>query len=89
MTLLEFKAWLDGFEEAIDGAPTKEQWRKIKAKMNSVTNAKSVEVHHHDHYRPYYPYWYHQKETWKPDLIYCSTTTGTAFNKSTTYLSWF
>ncbi len=37
MTLTEFNAWLEGFEEAIDGTPTKAQWKKIRAKMATVT----------------------------------------------------
>lgn len=36
MTVSEFKAWLDGFSEAIDGVPTAEQWAKIKAKVNDL-----------------------------------------------------
>ena len=34
MTLQEFKAWLEGFEEAFaDGAPTPDQWAKVKSKL--------------------------------------------------------
>lgn len=33
MTQTEFKAWFEGFCEAIDAAPTPEQWAKIKAKV--------------------------------------------------------
>lgn len=33
MTPTEFKAWFEGFCEAIDAAPTPEQWAKIKAKV--------------------------------------------------------
>lgn len=33
MTLNEFRAWFDGFSEAIGDAPTPEQWAKIKAKL--------------------------------------------------------
>lgn len=36
MELSEFKAWLEGFEEAIDGTPTPEQWGKIKSKLDEV-----------------------------------------------------
>lgn len=36
MTLNEFKHWLDGFSESITGAPTYEQWTKIKAKIDSL-----------------------------------------------------
>lgn len=33
MTIAEFKAWLEGFEAALNGAPTPEQWDAIKAKI--------------------------------------------------------
>jgi hypothetical protein len=37
MTLNEFKAWLDGFSSAIDGAPTEKQWEIIMQKLANVT----------------------------------------------------
>lgn len=37
MTLAEFKAWLEGFEAAMNGPPTAEQWATIKAKIGKVT----------------------------------------------------
>lgn len=38
MTVAEFKAWLEGFEEAMGGKPpTAEQWKAIKAKLARVT----------------------------------------------------
>jgi hypothetical protein len=36
MKLSEFKAWLDGFSDAMGDAPTPEQWAKIKAKLAQV-----------------------------------------------------
>lgn len=33
MTIAEFKAWLDGFGAAMNGTPTEEQWKTIKAKI--------------------------------------------------------
>lgn len=36
MTVTDFKNWLEGFSEAIDGAPTPEQWAKVKAKFAEV-----------------------------------------------------
>lgn len=85
MTLNEFKAWLEGFEEAIDGAPDEKQWRKIKVKLSSVTGAKEINIHHHDHsnpYRPHYPHWYY------------STTAGiqttlTTTNDNMQTVSWY
>jgi hypothetical protein len=34
--LSEFKAWLEGFTDAMGDAPTPEQWGKIKAKLALV-----------------------------------------------------
>ena len=37
MTLSEFKAWLEGFEEAMGGnPPSADQWRTIKEKLKGV-----------------------------------------------------
>lgn len=36
MTLSEFKAWLSGFSEAIEGAPTPAQWQRIQEALKSV-----------------------------------------------------
>jgi hypothetical protein len=33
VTLSEFKAWFEGFTDNIDGAPTPEQWAKVKEKV--------------------------------------------------------
>jgi len=36
MTISEFRAWLDGFKEAVGDAPTPEQWAKVLAKLGQV-----------------------------------------------------
>ena len=36
MTPDQFKAWFEGFCEAIDAAPTPEQWARIKAKVADI-----------------------------------------------------
>lgn len=36
MTINEFRAWLDGFKEAIGEAPTPEQWAKVLQKLDEV-----------------------------------------------------
>lgn len=54
MTISEFRAWLEGFSEAIDGAPTAEQWEKIKEKIGTIAAPASAPT-----YVPYpiaYPY---------------------------------
>ena len=59
MKLDEFKAWLEGFEEAISGSPNKAQWTKIKARLASVDNISDVQVieKHYRDWNPYRPYW--------------------------------
>ncbi len=37
MTVSEFKAWLDGFKEAIGEAPTPDQWQRVLEKMATVS----------------------------------------------------
>lgn len=39
MTINEFRAWLDGFKEAIGEAPTAEQWAKVLEKVAIVREA--------------------------------------------------
>ena len=36
MTIAEFKAWLEGFKEAVGDAPTPDQWQKVLAKLEDV-----------------------------------------------------
>lgn len=36
MTLAEFKAWLDGFNNGVGDAPTKEQWHLIQEKISEI-----------------------------------------------------
>lgn len=36
MNINEFRAWFDGFSEAMGDTPTPEQWAKIKAKVHSL-----------------------------------------------------
>ena len=39
MTLSEFKAWFEGFTEGMEGAPTADQFAKIKAKVEKIDGA--------------------------------------------------
>lgn len=44
MTLNEFKAWLEGFEESFeDYGPTVEQYKKIREKLDKVVVLKPIE----------------------------------------------
>jgi hypothetical protein len=43
MTINEFKAWLEGFEESFtNGSPTPEQWKKIKTKFDKISIVKPI-----------------------------------------------
>jgi hypothetical protein len=42
MTLAEFKAWLDGFKEAVGEAPTPDQWQRITEKLATVYEPRPV-----------------------------------------------
>ena len=46
MTLSEFNAWLEGFEEAINGAPSDAQWAKIKARLATVKMPPATIISH-------------------------------------------
>ena len=57
MTLSEFKAWLEGFEEAMGGnPPSAEQWRTIKEKLKRVTTQEAVKPYLHRNDRTI-PWW--------------------------------
>ena len=36
MTINEFRAWLDGFAEGFDGAPSAEQWARVLVKADEL-----------------------------------------------------
>ena len=42
MTINEFRAWLDGFKEAVGDAPTPDQWAKVLAKLGEVREPMSI-----------------------------------------------
>ena len=74
MTLEEFKAWMEGFEEAIEDNPTPKQWKKIKEKLSMVNNIPHtiwVDRYIHPNWKDY---WYHREyipARW--DSITCKT----------------
>ncbi len=39
MTPNEFKAWFEGFSEAVDGAPTPAQWQRISEKVATLNTS--------------------------------------------------
>ena len=69
MTPGEFKAWFDGFTEALDDVPTKKQWARIKERVAEIDGKPVTERIYIDRYlpymrpwvssSPYYPGWYY------------------------------
>jgi len=64
MTLQEFKAWLEGYTEGIEGAPTAAQFARIKEKMKQITGTPITQTVFIEKYapwsrpyQPYQPYW--------------------------------
>lgn len=57
MTIAEFKAWLEGFEAAMSGAPTPEQWEAIKAKVAALRSEIQPKVTYRFPGKPSSPWW--------------------------------
>ena len=58
MKVDEFKAWFEGFTEAMKGVPTKDQWERIKARVAEVDGTQITQQVYIDRYlRPYRDYW--------------------------------
>lgn len=57
MTLVEFKSWLEGFNEALDGrAPSLDEWKKVGAKLKTTEPAKPAgPVYRAGDISPFYP----------------------------------
>lgn len=51
MSPSEFKAWLEGFSEAIDGRPTAAQWARIQEQVKKLSAPVSVQHVPNDLYR--------------------------------------
>lgn len=84
MTPREFKAWFDGFTEAMSGTPTKDQWKRIKAKVAEIDGEPITEKIFIDRYWPRYPYYYWTPNN--PNWVYCQSsgsTTNIPFNSTT------
>src|SRR5262245_37913344 len=54
MTPQEFKAWFEGFTEAIDGTPTKAQWKRINERVAEIDGKPVTERVYVDRYLPTY-----------------------------------
>ena len=42
MQVSEFKAWFEGFTEAMTGPPTEEQWARIRAEVDEIDGTETV-----------------------------------------------
>jgi len=61
MTPSEFKSWFEGFTEAMAGTPTRDQWKRIKARVAEIDGKSITErvfIDRYWHHYPYYPYFY-------------------------------
>lgn len=59
MTPQEFKAWFDGFTDAMDEPPTPKQWKRIKSRVAEIDNTPITERVFVERYWPaYYGPWY-------------------------------
>ncbi len=75
MTISEFNAWLDGFEEGFGGSPTKAQWVKIRAKFGEVVR---------DERWPLYTVQPQPLMPTLPSRYWHQTTSGAAFSDRST-----
>lgn len=82
MTLAEFKAWFEGFTEDMDGAPSKKQWERIKARVSEIDGVAVTRTVFVDHYIPAgRRYWWENPVvTWGSTTNIPLTTTGQSFN---------
>lgn len=86
MTPQEFKAWFDGFTEALDGVPSKPQWARIKARVAEIDGKAVTERVYVDRYYPQYippAYPYYQRfgqVSINVGASGCSSSSGLMFN---------
>jgi hypothetical protein len=58
MTLIEFKAWFDGFTENMAGPPNVTQWERIQERVKEIDNKPVTERIYLDRYwHHYYPHY--------------------------------
>lgn len=81
MTPREFKAWFEGFTEALSGVPTKEQWKRIKARVAEIDGEPITERIFIDRYWPNYPRYYWTSAS--PGVWTTTSYNGNSFNSTT------
>ncbi len=69
MTLIEFKAWFEGFSEVMEGPPDEKQWERIKARVSEINGTATPYPVFIDRYvEPYRRYW--------PNVPYCAASSS-------------
>jgi hypothetical protein len=84
MTPVEFKAWFEGFTEALTGVPNKEQWKRIKARVAEIDGTPvTKEVFRDRYWGPYYhgPWW----TTSYTNTVPCGSMTSTLLAQQLSY----
>lgn len=69
MTLQEFKAWFEGYTEAIETAPTKAQFARIKEQVAKIDGSPVTRTVYEHIYREY-PWWKHMYAAGKAEAAY-------------------
>jgi hypothetical protein len=80
MTNNEFKAWFEGFTEAMDKAPTQKQWSRIKEKVKSIDGTLSFTQYitrYVDRYPYAYPYYMGQVTSGYAQVVPMNANTTT------------
>jgi len=58
MNLAEFKAWFEGFTEAMDGPPSEKAWERIKARVKEIDGRPTTQTIYVDRYVEPYRRWF-------------------------------
>ncbi len=81
MHMTEFKAWFEGFTEDMKGAPTKDQWAKIKKRVKKITpDYTPAPIFIERYARPWRRYW----DDWHYTTPWVSTTDNSPSLATTT-----
>ncbi len=82
MDVSEFKAWFDGFTEAMTKPPSVKQWERIKQRVKQVDGTPTTERHFYDRYwcPSYAPYWSYVTCSYPGTLTV--STTGQQFSNT-------
>ena len=56
-TVSEFKAWFEGFTEAMDGPPDAKQWERIVSKIKAIDGTPMPTVVIRENYYRFRPFW--------------------------------